>query len=174
MLSDDTVELELTPDELSGLSRAMSSSVAPSLPQIGKQDPVAIPFHDRPRTSVRGMAWNVAAVIAFAMFDWWGVDHVFGQEPESPAMAATLPGPEKVQPELPGTPQQAVVRVRNPFDASEFFDFPAGTSAADNRAKVAELLLQRARERRSQAVRVKPAGKLHAAKYAANARGPMN
>ncbi len=39
------------------------------------------------------------------------------------------------------------VRFRNPFDKSEVFEFPAGTTRAEARAAVAQLLRQRARER---------------------------
>lgn len=39
------------------------------------------------------------------------------------------------------------VRVANPFDASEVFEFPQGTPTAEARAAMAEILLQRARER---------------------------
>lgn len=39
------------------------------------------------------------------------------------------------------------VRVRNPFDKTEVFEFPAGTSKAAARDAVAETLMQRARER---------------------------
>jgi hypothetical protein len=45
-------------------------------------------------------------------------------------------------------PQPIPVRVQNPFDASEVFEFPAGTSAAEARDAVADLLLKRAMERR--------------------------
>jgi len=41
------------------------------------------------------------------------------------------------------------VRFRNPFDASEVFEFPAGTSLTEVRDAVAEMLSQRARERQS-------------------------
>jgi hypothetical protein len=39
------------------------------------------------------------------------------------------------------------VRFSNPFDASEVFEFPAGTSDEQARQSVAALLLARARER---------------------------
>ncbi len=52
----------------------------------------------------------------------------------APGTTARVPGP---------------VRFRNPFDAGEVFEFPAGTSRIDARDAVAELLLQRARERQS-------------------------
>jgi hypothetical protein len=41
------------------------------------------------------------------------------------------------------------VRVQNPFDASEVFEFPPGTSAADARDAVADVLMKRAAERRN-------------------------
>jgi hypothetical protein len=45
-------------------------------------------------------------------------------------------------------PQPAVVLV-NPFDATETFTFPPGTSKADARDQMATLLLKRAVERRA-------------------------
>jgi hypothetical protein len=48
--------------------------------------------------------------------------------------------------ELP--PPEPVVLV-NPFDATEKFTFPPGTSKADARDQMASLLLQRATERRA-------------------------
>jgi hypothetical protein len=43
----------------------------------------------------------------------------------------------------------APVRVRNPFDASEVFEFPPGTSKADARKSVADVLMQRALDRKA-------------------------
>ena len=53
--------------------------------------------------------------------------------------------------------------VKNPFDRTEVFEFPAGTSKAASREKVAALLLQRARARRTQWSATKPAENLRAA-----------
>ncbi len=39
------------------------------------------------------------------------------------------------------------IRLANPFDASEIFEFPAGTSLAEARQSVAALLLERAHDR---------------------------
>jgi hypothetical protein len=49
----------------------------------------------------------------------------------------------------PAVPAEAATPVRfpNPFDASEVFEFPAGTSEADAHDAVAKLLLKRARDR---------------------------
>jgi hypothetical protein len=48
-------------------------------------------------------------------------------------------------------PQAGPVRYANPFDSSEVFEFPAGTSRAAAREAVAEILLQRAVERQPSA-----------------------
>ena len=50
---------------------------------------------------------------------------------------------------VPSATPDGPVRFKNPFDASEVFEFPAGTSQAEVRDAVAELLSQRARERQS-------------------------
>lgn len=47
-------------------------------------------------------------------------------------------------------PEAEPVRIKNPFDKTEVFEFPAGTTAADARAMMSELLMQRARERYAQ------------------------
>jgi hypothetical protein len=48
-----------------------------------------------------------------------------------------------------------MVRFSNPFDATEVFEFPPGTSEAEARDAVAELLLQRARDRRHPSAKMK-------------------
>jgi hypothetical protein len=76
---------------------------------------------------------------------------------ESDKRAAALPPPPAVVPAaepLPlvqaaeVAPPEPVVLV-NPFDATEKFTFPPGTSKADARDQMATLLLQRAMERRA-------------------------
>jgi hypothetical protein len=47
--------------------------------------------------------------------------------------------------------------VKNPFDATEVFEFPPGTSDLEARRKAAELLLQRARARLDQGAHVRTA-----------------
>jgi len=41
------------------------------------------------------------------------------------------------------------VRVKNPFDESEVFELPAGTTRAEARAYVEDVLLKRAAERQA-------------------------
>lgn len=57
---------------------------------------------------------------------------------------------EVAQPELSSMQSAAVdepVRVANPFDASEVFEFPAGTSEADANEAIAGFLMERAARR---------------------------
>ena len=52
--------------------------------------------------------------------------------------------------EVPAAPDEPVqVQVTNPFDKTEVFDFPAGTSETDAQLAVARILMQRAQERQS-------------------------
>ncbi|HKU16321.1 MAG TPA: hypothetical protein VJQ52_18150 [Steroidobacteraceae bacterium] len=68
--------------------------------------------------------------------------------PPPPPAVDPVPAPApEVQP-APSPPPEPVVLV-NPFDASEKFTFPPGTSKADARDQMAALLLQRAVERRA-------------------------
>ena len=80
--------------------------------------------------------------------------------PAAPATAAsTQPTPTVSEPNTPealAAPDQAAaqnptepepVRVKNPFDHSEVFEFPAGTSLKEARQSIADILMQRAHER---------------------------
>jgi hypothetical protein len=60
----------------------------------------------------------------------------------SPSPAIEEPAP----PEVVGPP----VLFKNPFDDTEVFEFPPGTSPEEARAAVADLLVMRARERQEQ------------------------
>lgn len=46
--------------------------------------------------------------------------------------------------------EQPTVRVRNPFDKHEVFEFPAGTTPEEAHAAVADTLLERARGRQAE------------------------
>jgi hypothetical protein len=67
--------------------------------------------------------------------------------PPAPVIVAPPPPPPPVPSAEPAEP----VRFVNPFDRKEVFEFPAGTSKADARDAVAELLYERAQERRDSA-----------------------
>jgi hypothetical protein len=65
------------------------------------------------------------------------------------APIASLPLiPELSLAEDTSEPESAPVRVKNPFDDSEVFEFPPGTSDVEARDAVADVLLKRALERR--------------------------
>jgi hypothetical protein len=67
---------------------------------------------------------------------------------ESPTSAPALT-PLETPIETPPVTPDVPVRFKNPFDRSEVFEFPAGTSRTEMRDAVAELLSQRALERQS-------------------------
>jgi hypothetical protein len=97
-------------------------------------------------------------VVTFAAGLVWllSADAVHVQDPPAPWPAAlteikptsrliSLPPEEEPPPTSPGE----LVKVRNPFDAAEVFEFPPGTSVTEARQAVADFLLQRARDRQS-------------------------
>jgi len=72
---------------------------------------------------------------------------------EVPAVPPKAPlSTSAAQTALPG---DSPARFANPFDASEVFEFPAGTTEDDARESVAEILFERARERGIHAGNVK-------------------
>lgn len=67
------------------------------------------------------------------------------------AVARPPAAPQQLVAEKP--PQLSVsspMRMANPFDTAEVFEFPPGTSKAEAREWIADLLMQRARDRRPQ------------------------
>ena len=61
--------------------------------------------------------------------------------------AATSSIAQQELPSLQSAPLDQPLRVANPFDASEVFEFPAGTSEADAHEAVAGFLIERATRR---------------------------
>ena len=70
--------------------------------------------------------------------------------PQQLAATVAVPVAHAATAEILAAPplQPEPVTFTNPFDASEVFQFPSGTSETEARHSVAELLLQRARERK--------------------------
>jgi hypothetical protein len=66
----------------------------------------------------------------------------------APAVVQAEPTPE-LQSQSEMAEPEPPVRFANPFDKSEVFEFPPGTTREEARAAVAELLLQRAHERQT-------------------------
>jgi len=135
--ADDTVEIALTAEDTLALAQAAEERQAVAI--LGESGSATSTYLRRPYpqpdrwrlvlpASLLGMAIGVALGIAADRIHTVGID----TPPE-----ATLPA------ESPQPP----VRFRNPFDASEVFEFPPGTSDDSARELVAAMLLQRARDR---------------------------
>ena len=72
------------------------------------------------------------------------------RRPSAPTPAPPVLGPALVvipPVTLPEPEERPPVQVRNPFDATEVFEFPPGTSETEARESTAQLLLKRARDR---------------------------
>ena len=138
---DDTIELPLTEEEMLPLSQAAEQPGA--------------------RTSLRNSAWM--AVDAFlrnltvrsptqrwllrlaASLSAIGISVALGMVVAGRISTVTLSMPATHSAES----LQPLVRFGNPFDDSEVFEFPPGTSVDEARQSVAALLMQRARERQA-------------------------
>ena len=149
-----TIEFELSAEHALALSRAVEkeyadASLAESTP--GSRD---VPPFRNENAHADGAAWSgrwpLVLVAGIAVMIALGVaaHRATERHPSVPTMI--IKGPISAPPAAtpPAEPQKPPVRFRNPFDASEVFEFPPGTSATEARQSVAKLLLQRARERR--------------------------
>lgn len=176
-IGDDTIELQLTAEQVRDLSRAAEEAEAVALAEISS---VAAPNRTAPafappeplfqvsparrarRWHTGGIAKMAAATVAYAAFAWWSASQLAAQ-PQPAAAAAARPTVVPPQPALIASSPQPAVQVINPFDPQEVFEFPAGTSPDEGREKVAQVLLQRARERQSRWERNKPVVSLRTA-----------
>ena len=122
------------------------------VPAPEKIAPRAIPETKKTKRSSLVAVFMFIGVAAVAA----GVTVVFSKESSSQRKSA----PQLVQSTIPAAPDPFVeeppppaelppVRVKNPFDESEVFELPAGTTKAEARAYVEEVLLQRAAERQA-------------------------
>ena len=161
----DTIELMLSPEQMRALSRtatadAAGPAVSASQPQASLR-PAISNKGASPDMATQARHWPAGGVAAIV-----GVTVVLGtlvalgaiaqRTSEQKHLAAAVPAPAPVAatpvapqpPPAPGEP----VRFKNPFDHSEVFEFPPGTSPAEARQAVAELLMERARDRHVQFV----------------------
>jgi hypothetical protein len=170
----DTIEMELTPEQMLALTQAAAASLSPPAPPAPSVmappvivRPVIVPsaitslvvasevkHHARVKPRV-GMRVAIALGIAGAAVVLSGVAYIVGKR-SAPVQVVTMtlpppPPPPAAQPVVPemAVAQLEPVRFKNPFDATEVFEFPAGTSRDEARDAVAELLLERAHERQN-------------------------
>ena len=174
-IGDETIELQLTPEEMLLLSQAADVAEPVAAAQMStvaarnRKSPwtAAPPIGINPPSGAR--RWHqtpfvrmAATIIAYVALAWWGASQLAGQ-PQAPATAAARPAVIVPQPALMTNSAKPTIRVINPFDATEVFEFPAGTSNDEGREKVAQILLQRAHERQSQWEHIRPVAALRTA-----------
>jgi hypothetical protein len=139
--TEDTIELELTAEQLRALSDVLpepAEELAPATNVV------------KARAKRRSYRWDWATFVAALAISGAssGVTYLAVKQ-GAPTTAPAQPMPALrivLQPQLEAQPEPAVTFV-NPFDKTETFEFPSGTSASSAREAVAELLLKRAQER---------------------------
>lgn len=154
---EDTVELELTAAEQLELARAHAAALGPPSVSPDKPGYDTFVFARTRRVDVVGTVTFAALVCgATAAMGW----HALIREPAARAAVITASA-TRPAPTVRAQPRPAVMRVVNPFDATEVFELPAQMSEADATDAIAELLLQRARERRQQGFELPRASSHH-------------
>jgi hypothetical protein len=172
---EDTIEVELSSQDLLALTRPRvpeerrcSRQGAPPTPMTrtpSAASPMSVPSAASPASSAitalaartasamrrvePRLAYGVTAGTIVAVASLLIASRAHHVEPPASATAIVSAAPATVVAASP-TPQPAAappVKFANPFDRSEVFEFPAGTSRAEARQKVAELLIKRAQER---------------------------
>lgn len=171
--ADETIELELTPDQLRHLSRAAAEAaeaqeaVAAQFPAVAIREPEPTPFTPpqpllTPGAPSRVRRWQplalakiAAATITYVAFAWWSASQLAARPQPQPVAVATHPTPIPA-PAMAAASSAPAVHFVNPFDKKEVFEFPAGTTPAESRDKVAQILLERAHARQSRWEGIKP------------------
>lgn len=150
----NTIEMELSTAEVRALSCPAVDGPSPTPPAptpAPSASSALAPAHRRvPRVGgIVGIAIIAAALGGAAYFS------ANRRAPAAPVLAketTSIATPTATpEPQVQGPP----VTFKNPFDASEVFEFPPGTTQLEARQKVAELLSQRALERQSLLVPVR-------------------
>ena len=135
---------QLDPAIGAALGVGSDTTIEPTSKSSGAKAP-----SDHRLTVIGILSVGVIATIAF------GAHYAYSRpEPEAPvvqqAWTALPDKPEVViEEELPPEPPKPTL-YRNPFDKNEVFELPPGLSKAEARDMVAEILMERARERASQ------------------------
>jgi hypothetical protein len=113
------------------------------------------------------LAGAASALVIVAAIASWSTAHrtIQAEEtpppPEATAEVAAATAPEETEtaaasapaPQLPAAPDTEPVRFKNPFDKREVFEFPPGTTLEEARQSVADVLRQRATDRKVQPIR---------------------
>ena len=139
---EDTVDLELTATEQFELAKLAEAPLRPwgIAPETADYDSFVCMRSHR-IDLIANLAFAAVIAITTAAAAWRSLAGV------PPASATAIAASAETA--LPAHPplEHPLVQVANPFDAVEVFEFPAGTTAEESRTAIAELLLQRARDR---------------------------
>jgi len=151
---ENTVELEpLSEQALRAAEQAQGpADLGESEPEASAATPALAAATARADGASRLGRWPLAFLVALpgaaaAVALWGAAQRATERHSAVPSVTIRVPVPTAPVAEPPVDPQLSPVRVRNPFDASEVFEFPPGTSPGEARQSVAEQLLERARER---------------------------
>jgi hypothetical protein len=139
--TDDTIELALTEEDMLALSRATDKEqVETSLHKFAlitaRRFLLDLCVRSRTRRWPLVLASSVSGIAVGVVLGVVGADRV---------STATITAPPSARHSTESL--DSPVRFGNPFDTSETFEFPPGTSVDQARQLVAAMLLQRARDR---------------------------
>jgi hypothetical protein len=144
----EAAEIELSPEDVMNMCRPRDAvSAAP----VRTTSLVPARVEDAHERRARRKVWRQPIALACAgavSFLAIGAAYRGGTTQRQPA--TTLPSPMS-QPQVaePALEQREPVRIQNPFDKSEVFEFPPGTSEQTARDTVANTLFQRASGRQA-------------------------
>jgi hypothetical protein len=140
---EETVELQLSAEEQQLLQRAGAERLAAENPSYDN-----FILRRSRRIDRMGSVTFATLILAVTALTGW---RALVSEPATPGVSAAPPVAATPPPAAPADePAQAGVKVSNPFDRAEVFQFPAETTPTEAQNAVAELLLQRARDRDEQ------------------------
>src|SRR5882724_2678487 len=140
---EETIELELSAEQMLALSRADAGTRSSPLPVPSTEKSFSnAPKDERDTWPAVILCISVATVLS------GGIAYLA----TTPALPIYVGANAVIRPAAPETTaplsvDSAPVRFTNPFDATEVFEFPSGTSETEARQAVADLLLQRAHDR---------------------------
>ena len=124
--------------------------VNPSLPTTPSQKSSTHSSESLARGALAGVAAALMIVIAIASLSTarLATEAKTNTTHQTPGLvAAATPVPTATQSPIPVGVEAQPLRFKNPFDKSEVFEFPPGTTLEEARASVADLLIQRAQDR---------------------------
>jgi hypothetical protein len=138
---EDTIEMELTTAQQQAMARAGADDAILPGDDALSAAPAAAPVLRRPRWSSLVAAAAIAGISSGVTY--LATSQAEQVRPVQHHLAEATPAAMPVA----APPLEPPVRFINPFDATEVFEFPPGTTQSDARQAVADFLLQRARDR---------------------------